>query len=303
MKLKQFILFITCIFLFWGCTKEIDIEIEDADIRVVIEGIIENDEYPWVVITRSSGYFEPVDSTTIINMGVFDAEVIVSDGQLTDTLVFTISPYNMPFYRYVGTKFRGEVGKTYSLEVNLEGKSYTANTTIPQVVTIDSVIFKEEFDVVEDGVPVDSVGYLWFYFQDPDTLGNYYRIFSKTLGKDSVFVHPMASVTDDKNVNGEYIEYPIYRGWNPNLTKEQREEEKEKLGHTPRWAFVRGETVIFKFCCMDAEHYEFWRTIEVQNSSDGNPFASPSSVYTNIEGGALGVWGGYGAYRYTVHIE
>ena len=29
--------------------------------------------------------------------------------------------------------------------------------------------------------------------------------------------------------------------------------------------------------------------------SSGNPFSAPTTVTTNIEGGGLGVWGGYGA--------
>ena len=37
-------------------------------------------------------------------------------------------------------------------------------------------------------------------------------------------------------------------------------------------------------------------------SSDGNPFASPTSVVTNIEGGALGIWGGYAVFLDTIQI-
>ncbi|PLX01182.1 MAG: hypothetical protein C0594_13965 [Marinilabiliales bacterium] len=281
-----------------SCTKDIDLKIPEVDRKIVIEGKIESGEYASVIITKSAPYFEPVDSSTIFEMGVFDATVVVSDGTTNDTLSFVLDFYQMPFYKYIGNSIIGEPGKSYSLEVFYDNEVYTATTTIPQIVELDSLAFKEETDL-----EVDSAGYLWFYFTDPDTLGNYYRIFSKTLGKDSVFVHPMASVSDDKNVNGEFIEYPVYRGWNPNLTQKQRDEEKEKLGDIPRWAFVRGETVIFKFCSIDAEHYEFWRTIEVQNTSDGNPFASPSSVYTNIQGGAIGVWGGYAVFQKIIQIE
>jgi hypothetical protein len=281
-----------------SCTTDITVDIPEAEEKIVIEGAIESGQYPWVIVTKNSNYFDPVDTNTIINMAVINAKVYVSDGEITDTLQFAWDETTIPYYKYVGSRIFGEEGKTYSLTVEVGNEVYTSKTTIPNIIEMDSIRFKPVPELEND-----SLGYLWFYFQDPDTIGNNYRIFSKTIDKDDVFVHPGSSAIDDKNVNGQYIEYPIWRGWNPNLTQEEREAEYEELGDAPRWAFIRGETVIFKFCTLDAEHYEFWRTIEVQNSSDGNPFASPTSVYTNIDGGALGIWGGYGTSIDTVHID
>jgi hypothetical protein len=36
--------------------------------------------------------------------------------------------------------------------------------------------------------------------------------------------------------------------------------------------------------------------------TDGNPFASPITIRSNIQGGAIGVWGGYGASIDTLKI-
>lgn len=281
-----------------SCTKDISVKIPHAPEKIVIEGIIENGQYPWVIVTRNADFFEAVDSSTLLNMVVLDALVTVTDGSITDTLSFELDQNQVPFYKYVGSTLIGEIGKTYRLTVKADGKTFTAQTSIPNPVQLDSLVFKNTEEVKND-----SAGFIWFYFQDPDTLGNYYRAFTKTIGKDSVFVHASSSVTDDRNVNGQYIEFPTYRGWNPNLTEEQHEAERDSLNGMPRWAFVRGDVVVFKFCSLDSEHYEFWRTIEVQNSSDGNPFASPTTVYTNISGGALGIWGGYGVFLDTLHIQ
>ncbi|MBU0764565.1 MAG: DUF4249 domain-containing protein [Bacteroidetes bacterium] len=281
-----------------GCEKDITVDLPQAESKIVIEGAIEQGEYPSVFVTRNAAYFDPVDSTTLANMVVRDAIVIVSNGTISDTLALGIDFFTVPFLKYYGTKFTGEVGKRYYLTVQVDGKSYTSGTTIPQPVELDSLVFRETEDA-----GVDNAGMMWLYFQDPDTLGNYYRYFTKTIGKDNIFVHPLASASDDKLANGQYIEFVCYRGWNPNLTEEQREQELEELGDIPWWAYVRGETVVMKFCTIDAAHYQFWRTIELQNSTDGNPFASPITVYTNIEGGALGVWGGYGVFLDTLVIE
>ncbi|MBI4648819.1 MAG: DUF4249 family protein [Bacteroidia bacterium] len=282
-----------------SCEKDITVELSKPENKIVIEGAIEQGQHPYIFITRNAAYFEPVNDSTLFNMIILDATVIVSDGTITDTIIqTTIDPYTVPFFKYISTKIIGEIGKTYYLTVHFENRTYTARTFIPPPVILDSIAFKETNEV-----SVDSVGTLWLYFTDPDTLGNYYRYFTKTLGKDSVFVHPVGSVSDDKIINGQFIEFLAYRGWNPNLTEEQREAELEALGDIPRWAFVRGETVVMKFCSIDAAHYHFWRTVELQNSTDGNPFATPNSVVTNIEGGALGIWGGYGAYYDTLKIN
>jgi hypothetical protein len=50
---------------------------------------------------------------------------------------------------------------------------------------------------------------------------------------------------------------------------------------------------------IDKSHYNFWRTLEADRGSQGNPFGSFVVVKTNINGG-IGVWGGYGSSIQTI---
>jgi hypothetical protein len=295
MKLKIFTLILVAITFFTSCEKEIQIDLPAYEPKLVVEGYIEQGGYPFVMLSKSIPYFEPVDTNTVNNIMVSgnEATVIVSDGTQSDTLQF-ISYGN--FKAFVGTKFTGEVGKTYHLTILYNGKTYNASTTITTPVPIDSIKFYPD---PESGT--DTLGFLWIYAKDPDTLGNYYRVFTKTLGKDMVFVHPRMSVDEDKYFNGVNLEFSVYHGLNMMKENEYDDEGKDSLGI--KWYyFVMGETVVVKLCTMDRAHFLFWRTAEQQQSSDGNPFASPVTPYTNIEGGALGVWGGYGVYLDTVTI-
>ncbi|MCD6367243.1 MAG: DUF4249 domain-containing protein [Bacteroidales bacterium] len=287
--MKRLIYILLFSFLLFGCEKEISVDLPPYESKVVIEGYIEQGQNPHVLITRSQGYFDPVDANTFTQMQVTDAKVYVSNGLETDTLT-SMGPY------YSGSKFIGEVGKQYDLTVWVDDKKYTATTSILTPVPIDSIKFYPDPDA-----DVDSLGFLWLYAHDPDTMGNAYRIFTNTVGKDDRFVHPYISAMDDELYNGQPVEFSIYRGKDMLQENLYDDEGIDSLG--VKWYyFVMDETVIVKFCTIDHANFVFWETMERQQQSDGNPFASPVTPITNIEGGALGVWGGYGVYLDTVHI-
>ncbi|MBI5219288.1 MAG: DUF4249 domain-containing protein [Bacteroidia bacterium] len=293
-RLYIYILVLLCVF--WqACEKDITVDLPKPDRSIVIEGAIESGRFPWITVTKNTPFFEPIDSAALMNMIVLNAFITVTDGIIKDTLHLMLDMNLVPPYKYVGSKIRGEALKKYSLYVRVDGKEYTATTTIPNPVILDSLRFR-----LRNPEANDSIGYLWIFFKDPDSLGNNYRIFTKTLGKDSVFVHPYGSVADDQLINGKRVEYTVYRGRNPNI---QRNPDEEPNPHqAPNWAFITGEKAVIKFCSIDKEHFLFWKTVEQQMMSDGNPFSSPTTVITNIKGGALGIWGGYGVFLDTLKI-
>lgn len=279
-----------------SCQKDITVSLPKPDKAVVIEGSIENGDFATVKITRNLPYFELLDSAALIKaLIVLNASITVSDGVNSDVLRFTVDSNLVPPFIYKGSTLKGEVGKTYSLRVLLEGNEYTAQTTIPPPVLLDSLRFK-----LRNPQDNDSLGLLWIYFKDPDTLGNNYRIFTKTIGKDKIFVHPNASVANDKLINGQKVEYVVSRGRNTNIQTDSNAD--PNVNEAPRWAFVKGETVVLKFCSIDIVHFDFWKSIQQQLASNGNPFSSPTSVRSNIKGGAIGIWGAYGVTLDTIHI-
>lgn len=307
-------------FFLLGCEEEITPDLPRAEEKLVVEGVIEQDLPPYVMLTKNASYFDPVDMNTLNELFIKDAIVTVSDGDVVDTLLFIdtldidfvleqLEQFNLnislddidfgieeslPLNMYIGTNLLGEVGKKYDLKVQMDGKTYTSTTTIPEPVEVDSIRY------VYTDEPEDSIGWLRLYITDPSELGNYYRVFSLTWGKDFTFVHPYRSILDDALINGEEITFTFNRGWDP--TQGEIDDE-DTLNQYPWWAFVVGDTVAVKLVTMDATHYDFWESIEQHQSTDGNPFATPISVRTNIKGGALGVWGGYGAYREVVVID
>jgi hypothetical protein len=284
--MKFIVVIILLLALLFSCEREITVDLPRAEEKIVIEGSIENNMVPIVIISRNMSYFDKVDINTSDNLIISDAIVTVSYDGFTDTLFFIF-----PIYTSFSTI--GEIGKRYDLKVEVEGKTITGTTFIPNPITVDSVKF---FQSKIEGR--DSLGFLWFYAMDPDTLGNCYRIFTKTEGKDQIFVHPIGSVTSDQFFNGQLIEFSIESGNNPYI--EQDETDSDSV--PPSYYFMIGDTVTLKVASITADHYMFWYTVEQQMGTDGNPFASPTTVRSNLKGDALGVWGGYGSIPKTFVI-
>ena len=181
------------------------------------------------------------------------------------------------------------MGKTYDLNIEWEGGTYTSSTRIPELIPLDSVWFKRE------GNP--ELGFIWAHLTEPDTAGNAYRWWAQRINvnsegqpKDAAFVPPLGSAFDDRFINGKSFDFVYGRG--PSAPDDPPEE---------GGFFKLGDTIVVKFSTCDQGVFQFLRTFEAEAGNNGNPFASPSPIRSNMEGGALGIWAGYGSVLDTVY--
>ena len=65
--------------------------------------------------------------------------------------------------------------------------------------------------------------------------------------------------------------------------------------------FKKTDTIFIKFTTIDQNTLKFFTTYEAAYQSNGNPFASPVNIISNIEGGGLGIWAGYGVTYDTIY--
>lgn len=301
--MKKYIVYIITIFVvfFSSCEEDINLEIVGGDQKVVIEGNIESGEYAQVTVTRNSPLTQAVDFSSIL---VKDALVMVSSGTLVDTLrMDTLLTTAVPFV-YVGSKIKGTPGQTYSLTVIVDNKTYTASTFIPQPIPLDTVWWKPT-------PPETEYGTVTARLTDPPAFGNCYKWFSKlpfkarydTVTKTPIiqnrrYLAPRGSTFDDQFINGKSFEFSYFRATDqgepadeePDNPKEQR----------LSGLYKKTDTIYIKFCTLDDKAATFYKTFESASESNGNPFASPSQILSNISGGALGVWAGYGVAYDTI---
>lgn len=279
--------------LFPSCEKEVKLDLGPPTPKLVVEGSIESNGYPFVQLTKSVGFFGRVDVQTLLNSFVHDAKVTVSDGSRTVQLKeytlsidsFNISAYTIDTSDASSLGFRGEVGRSYDLKVEVDGKTYTSTTTIQPLSSIDSIYSIPP----KEGIPDDEPDAMSIYvrYTDPPAIGNRVRNFVSING--SLYQPPFFSVYDDNIINGGTIDFEISPGV-----------DKQDTGRAVY--FTKGDTVDLKWCSIDNATYNFFNTLEFGISSTGNPFAAPVQVLSNISNGALGVWAGYGVRYYRIII-
>ena len=310
--------------LLWAsCEQEITVDLPPVESQIVVEGTIFPNSPPFIILTRSDGYFNPVSSESLNELFVHDAEMTVTvDGlawQLTEfcssdlseeelalaATALGVAPEDLSSFDiciYTNPLLLGQENKVYYLNIKHEGKSLSARTKIPGIIPLDTLYFN-----IVSSLPEDSLGFITGNLTDPDTLGNAYRWFAKRINrypqwvedsglrgmqKDSRFIAPLGSVSDDKFFNGLSFEFTYYRGQEPNSRK--FDDENEEAGF-----FKRGDTVAIQGTTIDLPAFKFLYSFESQVSSQGSPFSSPFNPETNVSGG-LGAFIGYGAYYDTV---
>jgi hypothetical protein len=284
-KFTNLFTIIILVFALSSCEENISVDLPPYKSKIVVEGFISSGEKPYVLLSKNQGYFDPLDSSSLLNYTVKGALVIVSDGLVFDTLV-EVDP-SVGYY-YQAYKIIGIPGNTYNLFIIAEGETLSAVTQIPIPVPLDSVWFK-----VQDNL--DSLGFAWAHLNDPPQLGTSYRWLAKRIGKDDDYIPPPGSVFDDKFFNGLSFDFAYNRGEIPNSTAE--DDNNEESGY-----FKKGDVIAIKFCTIDRSHFDFWRTYDSQVSNYGNPFSSPTPIKGNIKGG-LGIWGGYGVSLDTIYAQ
>jgi hypothetical protein len=287
MKKIFFLLLISPLFFLFSCTEKIDVKLPNADKKIVIEGSIENGKYAEVIITRTIPLFSSTAGASPADFYVTDAVVTVSDGTTTETLVIGIDSSSSIGVVYKGNTIIGVPGVTYYLTVVEEGKTYTATTTIPTPVALDSVWWKPQ-------PPQDTLGYANARISEPPGLGNNYRWYAKRP-RDRRYLAPFGATWDDKYVDGVNFEFAYSKGYDP--TDSENSYENDSIA---RGFYTESDTIYIRFCSINKEAKDFYTTFENALSNNGNPFASPVTILTNINGGALGVWAGFGATYDTI---
>jgi len=250
------VLYFFGIILFPACQKVINVDLNEAAPKIVIEGlIIDRPGANIVTISSSGSYFnQPVLPP------VTGAWVTVADNLGT---VDTLREMNPGVY--ITSKIHGIPGRTYTLKVISDNQEYTASSTMYSHVRIDSLSLSksvsQRFDFGFDnrsGIRVD----LNCYFRDPEEK-NFYRL--------KVFINDTAQVDnyrlyDDQYTNGMEIGLRVAR--------------------------VRaGSTYRIELYSLDGKTYSYYRTLE--DLLYNNPFfgSTPANPNTNLSNGALGYFG------------
>jgi len=287
-----------------SCSKEVKIDIPGFDEQIVIDGSIETGTPAIILLSNSKDIYAPTDINSYLSGFISGATVTVSNGTITDTLT-EICTDNLPagfesiaaaFFglpieqlvnlhlcAYVSTGLVGEIGKTYVLKVIHNNKTYTSSTKIENPTALDNLFWREQANL-------PGYGFSWAKITDSPVMGDAYRWEVKNLS-DLFYSKPFQPFTDDRFYNGKTFEFSVE---NPMSFQDQTIENQYK-GY-----YKLGDTIVVKFSKLGKKEYQFFEKKYNQIYSGGNPFATPTNIPTNIEGGALGIWAGFSPWYDTL---
>lgn len=252
---------------------------------IVVEGWIENDGFPIVILTTNvqlSGDYENTEDleTHLIRW----AKVTISDGIEEVILTGMVNDKYFPPYIYTTGQMRGKAGHTYNLKVEYDKYLATATTTIPDIVNIDSV-------KVAHCADNDTLYQLTAHFTDHPNTHDYYLFF---VNNSLEYSQPMLSYMgyiDDTLSSTQHISTPIYR--------------EQSIFNSDDYIpyFHKSDTVVIKMAHVNAETFAFWNDVQSSVSFSTSMYMPVNTnVRSNISGG-IGFWQGYGVSSKVVIID
>lgn len=257
------LIFLVSSFLFYGCKKVIDVHLNNGTVQTVITGEITNRPGPYMVTISKSVNF----SADNIFPPVSGAFVVIAGNGVIDTLTETSAG------TYSTHKLIGKPGSSYTLYVSAQGQIYTATSTMPPPVRLDSLgLLSGRKDNV---FPI-------VYFQDPAGVKNYYQFIEYANGKR--FSNGKGNlVFDDRLSDGRNISNILYSDDSTDIKS--------------------GVKLTVQMNCIDAPVYNYLvEFLQVSGGAGGFSGPAPTNPTSNITGGALGYFSAFSESSKTLVI-
>ena len=312
--MKKALLFFLLLACTTSCTKEVQIDIPGYEEQLVVDGRIETSGFPIVLLSKSQNVYAPTDIEAYISSFILDAQVSVSNGSQTVSLsLFPLSSLPLesqktvaemlklnlnelqflPIQVYSTTdqSIKGEVGKTYNLQIAYNGKNYAGLTSLLTPVALNNLYWKADESNAE-------YGYSWANLTDPAGDYNGYKWEAKRIN-----ITSSGAYLDDLYKRAGYFEDRFFDGLTFEFSVENPLKRKDTTHLEAYKRYYRiGDTVVIKLSRLDKATYDFFDKKSTQLGNGGNPFASPINVPSNIPG-ALGIWAGISPWYDTLACQ
>jgi len=248
-----------------SCTKVIDLKLGNVSGRLVIEGNVTNAAGPQVIKLSTNVPF----TNTNTYPPVTGATVTVTD-QAGNSFSFTEGPSGT----YSNSVLTGIPGNTYTMTVITGGVTYTAVSTMPPLIPLDSLTAENQ-PASSGSKPKKQVS---VYYRDPAGVANQYRFVEYVNG-----VQVKDVFTDNDQFNDGL------------KVKEILQEDDIDI--------YSGNTVKVEMQCIDHPIYIYWLSLLQQEDNGPGGAATPSDPPTNIVPASLGYFSAHTTQTQTIVVK
>lgn len=230
-----------------SCQKVIEVDLNSGDPKFVIEAVITNAAGPNTVQITTTKNFDEDNNFP----GVTGANVSISDNAGNSETLVMVSPGV-----YQTTTLTGVPGRTYYLNVDINGENFSSISAMPNQVNMDTVFV---YDFTGFGDTLKIINAMYF---DPANIQNYYKHNLIINGKRNKSINISSDQATDGSLTNRGLLY--------------REDRK---------GLKAGDSVSVEMLCIEnSVHFYFFSLSQTISQSA----AAPANPVSNIEGGALG---------------
>jgi hypothetical protein len=254
-RISKILLFIFLISSVFACYDVIEVDLDDANPRPVIDAQLFNEYRPaMVVLSKSTAFFGTPEFEFIS-----DAEI-----ELTDDLGNSVTFMETDSSGVYMANYNGSPGRAYSLKVTTDEGEYKAQSTMQESLRIDSlsvISLNQEF-----GIPGEDLG-LYCHFTNPPGQPDYlqFRLYKNFEPMPALYL------MDDFYIDGRSFDFFFYSDFTE-----------------------ANDTLIVEMLTMDANVYDYLYTLSEVAGSSGTGAGTPYNPNTNLSNGALGYFGAFG---------
>ena len=152
--------------LLLSCEKEIKLDLDESAQKIVIEAMLHDslgDNLVIVSTTKAYTSANPIEYLSNLQIQIND-----NNGNIV-TLTETDPGH------YTNATLKGEYNTNYTLNVIVDGVTYSASSFLPNLVEIDSLVQEKVPDISQEDPDIPEY-LIRCHFTDPATIANYYHI-------------------------------------------------------------------------------------------------------------------------------
>lgn len=280
-----------------------------------------------------NGYLSPQDTVLAISVSssqtvlgdvvgdsvniVADATVLLASEGKTVTLAYDS---RQRAYLADARQLPVQVGKTYTVQVNAPGfETVTSSCTVPKAVPVSELKLDSTRNIDNSGLELAWTYAVRAVWQDPAGETNYYRIVGygecisriprtptahldsttpRVLTRGIIGFGRLEQFVSDRNQDGQLL--ASARGEVPSYFDYSYYDSTTQMTYSGSHFYSKPLTLAISVLQTDEIYYTYHRARQQQRQSQGNPFAEPILMPSNIQGG-LGCFAAY--HRSTMVIR